>query len=151
MSEQYFASGQCLCGGVKYKINAPPVRTSQCHCDDCRKSTGTGHSANAFFNRSDVEIEGETSSYASITDTGSTITRHFCPVCGSRLFGRSSVVTDIISITAGTMDDSSWFRPDAIVYNKRKPEWDFMDANVPAFEEMPPSFGKSSGRVTGKP
>lgn len=79
------------------------------------------------------------SSYDSITDAGSTITRYFCPKCGSRLFGTSTVVTDIIGVSAGSFDDSSWFEPSAIVYNKRKPKWDFMDENIPVFEEMPPS------------
>jgi hypothetical protein len=110
----------------------------QCHCDDCRKSSGTGHSSNAFFKKDDVVIEGKLSDFASTTDTGSKITRYFCPRCGSRLFGTSDVVTDIMSVSAGTLDDSSWFKPGAIVYNKRKPDWDFMDETVPAFEEMPP-------------
>ena len=139
MSEKYFATGECLCGIVKYRISSAPVRMGQCHCDDCRKSTGTGHSSNAFFKKEDVDIEGETSSFDSMSDTGSTITRYFCSKCGSRLFGTSSIVTNIISVSAGTLDDSSWFKPDAIVYNKRKPKWDFMDKNIPTFEEMPPS------------
>jgi len=138
LEKKYFAIGQCLCGGVKYTITSPPVRMGQCHCNDCRKSTGTGHASNAFFKKDDVEIEGKTSGFASITDTGSKITRYFCPKCGSRLFGKSDVVTDIISIAAGTLNDSSWFKPNAIVYSKSKPKWDFMDESVPTFEEMPP-------------
>ena len=133
-----FASGACLCGAVKYSITSQPLRMGQCHCDDCRKSTGTGHSSNAFFNRDDIKIEGETCSFDSTTDTGSKITRYFCPKCGSRLFGTSNIVVDIISVSAGTLDDSSWFKPNAIVYNKRKPKWDFMDKSIPTFEEMPP-------------
>ena len=138
VSNKYFASGGCLCGNIKYRILSAPVRMGQCHCDDCRKSTGTGHSSNSFFKKADVEIDGETSGYDSITDTGSTITRFFCPKCGSRLFGTSSVATDIISVSAGTLDDSSWFKPNAIVYSKRKPNWDFMDESIPTFDEMPP-------------
>ncbi|MFK5985766.1 MAG: GFA family protein [Pseudomonadota bacterium] len=135
----FFATGQCLCGEVKYNISSKPVRQGQCHCDDCRKSTGTGHSANAFFKKEDVHISGETHHYGSVTDTGSIVTRYFCPKCASRLFGTSSVVTNIISVSAGTLDDSSWFKADAIVYNKSKPIWDFMDETIPAYEEMPPS------------
>jgi len=41
-------------------------------------------------------------------------------------------------VSAGTLEESSWFKPDLIVYNKRKPVWDFMDESIPAFEEMPP-------------
>jgi len=139
MTEKIFAKGHCLCGNVKYTISSAPVRMGQCHCNDCRRSTGTGHSSNAFFEKNDVHIKGKTSSFASDTDTGSVITRHFCPKCGSRLFGESNVVTNIIGVSTGTLDDSSWFNPNAIVYSKRKPKWDFVDEKIPAFEEMPPA------------
>lgn len=139
MDKKDFAAGSCLCGKVKYTIATPPIRMGQCHCEDCRKSTGTGHASNAFFEKNDVNITGETHTYDSITDTGSTITRHFCPVCGSRLFGESSIFTHIIGVAVGTLNDSSWFKADAIVYSKSKPIWDFMDENIPTFEEMPPT------------
>ena len=139
MSENNFATGQCLCGKVKFTISSEPLRMAQCHCDDCRKSTGTGHVSNAFFKVDDVDIKGETKSYDSVTDSGSTITRYFCPICGSRLFGTNSTSKNIIGISVGTLEDSSWFKPELIVYNKRKPDWDFMDESVPAFEEMPTS------------
>lgn len=132
-----FATGSCLCGAVKYTINAQPLRAAQCHCDDCRKSTGTGHASNAFFNKDDVIIEGTTNSFAATNDAGSKNIRHFCPNCGSRLFGTNNVNTQIISVSAGTLDDSSWFKPNAIVYHKRKPVWDVMDDSVPTFDEMP--------------
>ncbi len=139
MLESYFAAGQCLCGKVKYTISAAPRVMSQCHCDDCRKSTGTGHASNAFFKENDVHISGVTSSYVSAADSGSTITRYFCPKCGSHLFGTLSGVKNVIAVAVGTVDDSSWFKPSAIVYNKRKPLWDFMDKSIPTFEEMPPA------------
>ena len=138
MTENIFATGQCLCGQVKYTISAKPLRMIQCHCDDCKKTSGTGHVSFAFFKESDVEIKGETSSYDSPTDSGSTITRCFCPTCGSRLFGANSSSKNVIGVSAGTLEDSAWFKPDLIVYNKRKPVWDFMDESIPAFEEMPP-------------
>ena len=138
MSEQHFATGQCLCGSVKYTISSAPVRMGQCHCDHCRRLTGTGHSSNAFFVKDAVHIEGDTSHYAVTADTGAVITRYFCPKCGSRLFGTSNVATNIISVSAGTLDDSSWFKANAIVYNKKKPAWDFMDKDIPTFEEMMP-------------
>ena len=62
MIEKNFATGQCLCGNVKLTIASAPLRMAQCHCDDCRKSTGTGHVSNAFFMEDEVDIEGETSS-----------------------------------------------------------------------------------------
>ena len=138
MSEKNFATGKCLCGNVNYSISAKPVRMGQCHCKDCQKSSGTGHMSLAFFPKDSVTITGETSSYTSVADNGAEVTRHFCPECGSRIFGTNNVLTTIMSITAGSLDDNSWFKAGAIVYNKRKPEWDFMDESILTFEEMPP-------------
>ncbi len=138
MSEEPFAKGSCLCGKVSYRIYAEPVRTGQCHCEDCQKSTGTGHASNAFFPIDAVKIEGVTSSYTSVADNGAEVTRHFCPDCGSRLFGTNNAFTSIMGFAVGCMDDNSWYKPQAIVYHKRKPDWDCMDESVPAFDEMPP-------------
>ena len=136
MSEKNFAAGQCLCGDVNFTISSEPLRMAQCHCDDCQKATGTGHVSIAFFKEDEVDIKGETRCYGSVTDSGSTITRYFCPTCGSRLFGINSTSENIIGVSVGALDDSSWFKPEVIVYNKRKPNWDFMDESVPAFDEM---------------
>lgn len=138
MSEKYFATGHCLCGKVKYTISSTPVSMGQCHCDDCKRSSGTGHISSAFFQKESVDIAGETKSYSLIADSGSTITRSFCPECGSPLFGTISSNENIIGVSAGTLDNSDWFKPGFIVFNKRKPNWDFMDEKVPTFDEMPP-------------
>ncbi|VAW53391.1 hypothetical protein MNBD_GAMMA05-340 [hydrothermal vent metagenome] len=142
MPDKYFATGHCLCGDIEYTVSSDPVRMGQCHCDDCQRSTGTGHASNAFFKKETVNIKGETSSYESKTDTGSIITRYFCPKCGSRLFGTSNVATNIISISAGTLNDSSWFKANAIVYGKRRPKWDIMAKDILSFKEMPPAAPK---------
>lgn len=142
MSENYFATGRCLCGKVSYTIDAAPRVMSQCHCDDCRRATGTGHASNAFFKKNDVHISGETKHYDSVADTGSTISRYFCPTCGSHLFGILSELKNVIAVTAGTLDDSSWFKPSAIVYNKSKPQWDVMDETIEKYAAMPPVVRK---------
>ena len=138
MSKDQFASGKCLCGKVNYTIHEEPLRMAQCHCLDCQRSSGTGHFSLAFFNKNKVDIKGEAKSYTTQADSGAEITRHFCSDCGSRLFGTNNV-NELISISVGCVDDNSWFKPQAIVYNKRKPSWDCMDENLPTFDEMPPA------------
>ena len=138
MSEIQFASGKCLCGMVNYSINAEPVKMAQCHCTDCQQSSGTGHFSLAFFPKDKVTIEGNTRSFTTTADDGPEITRHFCPECGSRLFATNNI-NSFMSIAVGCLDDHSWFKPQAIVYNKRKPAWDFMNESLPTFDEMPPA------------
>lgn len=138
MSEKPFATGHCLCGSVSFSVDAEPVLQAQCHCDQCKRASGQGHMSLAFFKEDAVHIEGEVTGYTKETDTGTTNTRHFCPSCGSRIHGINTGRPGIVSLSVGCFDDSSWFSPAAIVYNKRKPHWDFMDPAVKAFEEMPP-------------
>jgi len=52
------------------------------------------------------------------------------------LFGFNSASKNIIGVSVGTLEDSVWFKPGFIVYNKRKPNWDFMDASIATFDEM---------------
>ncbi|MEE9303835.1 MAG: GFA family protein [Thiotrichaceae bacterium] len=139
MTKKHFATGQCLCGKVKYTIASKPLYMGQCHCDDCRRTTGTGHASLAFFEKEHVQIEGKTHSYDSIADDKATITRHFCPNCGSGVYGTGSAFPHMIAITAGCLDDSSWFKAHGIVYSKKKPVWDMMDESIPTFEESAPS------------
>ena len=40
-------TGGCLCGGVRYEIDAAPVSASYCHCTRCQRRTGTAASAQA--------------------------------------------------------------------------------------------------------
>lgn len=138
MSDKPFATGRCLCGKVSYSIASEPLRMAQCHCDYCQRSSGTGHMSIAFFPKDAITIKGETNSHTTDSDNEAEITRHFCPECGSRLFGTNNTMTSIMGIAVGCIDDNSWFKPGAIVYNKRKPGWDFMDESLPTFEAMPP-------------
>jgi hypothetical protein len=138
MSDHPFATGRCVCGAVTYTLNAEPLRMAQCHCKDCQRASGTGHMSLAFFGKDDVVVTGQTSEYASTADSGNINTRRFCPNCGSRLFGRNSARPEVMAVAVGTIDDHTWFKPQAIVYGRSKPDWDCMAAEVPTFEMMPP-------------
>lgn len=74
--------GGCNCGRVRLQIRGEPVRVGLCHCLTCRKETGAPFMVFAVWDRDQVTITGETGSWAATTDH-----RHFCPVCGSALFG----------------------------------------------------------------
>ena len=138
MSEKPFATGSCLCGKVSLKAAVKPLLMGQCHCTDCQKSSGTGHMSLAFFPKETVSIEGETSAYTAVADNGAEVTRHFCPDCGSRLFGTNTVLKTVMGVAVGCLDEHEWFKADRIVYHKRKPVWDFMDETIPVYDEMPP-------------
>jgi hypothetical protein len=95
--------------------------------------------SNARFRREDVSITGETRTYAVTADSGNISTRHFCPTCGSRLFGENSAFPGMINVTAGSVDDNSWFSPQRVLYTKVRPAWDMTTEEVPNYAGMPPA------------
>lgn len=132
------STGRCLCGAVTVKANRAPIRMAQCHCRDCQRVSGTGHTSNALFNAADVEISGETRGFASTADSGNTLTRHFCAACGSRMYATNTARPGMVMLAVGAFDDSSWYSPGAVLYTRSRPVWDPELDGIAAFEAMLP-------------
>src|SRR5437016_5902459 len=132
-------TGKCLCGDVSFEVTAEPLFTGYCHCSDCQKSSGTGHTAVTAFPRAAIAVRGETTTFTVIAHSGNPMTRHFCPRCGSRLFAESSRMPDIFAITATAFDDSSFFQPKLSMFASRRQAWDHLAEDIPAFDLMPPT------------
>ena len=50
--------GGCLCGEVRYRTTAKPVRITICHCTFCQRLTGSAYLVEPIFKREDVEFDG---------------------------------------------------------------------------------------------
>jgi hypothetical protein len=57
----------------------------------------------AFFKKDEVAILGKTASYPSTADSGNINTRHFCPTCGSRVYGENSARPGVIGMMVGCL------------------------------------------------
>jgi hypothetical protein len=84
-----------------------------------------------------VKVTGKTTSFAVTADSGQPYTRHFCPTCGSVVYGEPASMPGVRTVTAGTLDDTSLFEPQMVVYTKSRPHWDRIDSGLPEFEGMP--------------
>lgn len=143
MSGEIEAKGQCLCGAVRIAIKGTPVRMAQCHCRDCQRASGTGHVSNAIFPACEVTISGATKSFTVKADSGNDYTRHFCPECGSRLFGTHTGRPGMLIVHVGMLDDSGWFSPQVVLYTRSRPAWDTTTDDVPRYATSPPMPTKS--------
>ena len=45
------ATGQCLCGEIKYELAAAPTMTGVCHCKNCQRQAGSAFSTLAGGNQ----------------------------------------------------------------------------------------------------
>ena len=129
--------GGCLCGSVRYSSEAEPIVTAVCHCADCQKQTGTAFSIVVGVPAEGFEVEGELSRYETTgDDTHQPTDRRFCSKCGSPIYSSSGASPGVLYLKAGTLDDSSWLRPQAHVWTASAQAW----VDVP---EGPATFKRS--------
>jgi len=131
-------SGGCLCGAVRYRATAAPLVTVKCYCADCRRTSGTGHAAHVVMPASAVAVEGIVATYSNAADSGHTISRAFCPTCGTIVYSVNSSKAGLTMLRASTLDDVSQISPQFSLYATRAPAWDPVSPQLPAFAEMPP-------------
>ena len=105
------ATGSCLCGDVRIVAIGRPYRVGLCHCLDCRKHHGALFHASAIFPHVAVSVMGETRDFAG---------RHFCPRCGSSVFGRSG---DEVEVNLGCLDAPDRFVPTYESWTIRRESW----------------------------
>jgi hypothetical protein len=86
-----------------------------------------------------LAITSELKSFANIADSGKTVTRYFCPVCGSGIFSKPGILDGIVFVNASSLDDPERFQGGHSIFASRAPSWDQPPTGVPAFPEMPPS------------
>jgi len=108
-----------------------------CHCRDCQRASGGAFVSALAVPRNALKITGEVKYYDVKGDSGNTVSRGFCPNCGARLFGRPAVVSDLIVIMAGSLDDPSWYKPGMDFYTASAQPWDYMNPDLPKFPQMP--------------
>ena len=115
--------GGCHCGSVRYKATGKPVIIAHCHCEDCQRLSGTGHSTGAMFAVENFQLDGRVSEYA--LD------------CGSQILGRNSGSTGYVTVSLGTLDDSSALEPQVTIFARNRKPWDIMDEKIASFDGQP--------------
>jgi len=133
--------GGCACGAVRYESSAEPLFTGTCHCRDCQRASGGGATSVVAVPKSALNITGDVKYHDVKADSGNKMSRGFCPNCGSPLFARAAVMPDAMMIAAGSLDDSSWFKPAMELYTSSAQPWDRLSPDLPKFPKMPPSSG----------
>jgi len=114
--------GSCLCGVIKYEVDALEPKMGHCHCSMCRKFHGAGF---ATFGEAKKEnfrwVEGANFlvDYVAPNKT----TRQFCKCCGSSMTFSAKGYENIVEFALGTLDDDIEQRPDAHIFVANKANW----------------------------
>jgi hypothetical protein len=130
-------SGRCSCGRISYSCNGPPLFQIICCCADCQRASGSSHVPVLGVNKNQFTVTGSTKTYVCTGGSGKNAVRHFCPDCGSLLFGTPEVADYMVTIYAGTLDDTSKFHPTAAIFTRSKMHWELFDENIKQFASAP--------------
>jgi hypothetical protein len=131
-------TGGCLCGAVRYRIDAAPIVTRECWCRVCQY-LGAGSSAvNACFPAAAVRVEGVLHDYPSVADSGNRMHRRFCPTCGTPMFSAAEARPHLLFVRVGTLDEPGGIAPDMVIWTASAPAWACLDAQVPQVAGQPP-------------
>lgn len=130
-------SGKCLCGAVHFKSAADPQFIGQCHCVDCRKSSGTDHCTHIVVPEDGFTVSGEIKFYDHPADSGNIVSRGFCPKCGSAIYSKNAAMAGMVFVRVSGLDDLEIAKPQMLLFTSRAPSWSQLDPNVPNFPGMP--------------
>lgn len=112
--------GGCLCGRVRFRVQAAALDSGYCHCRMCQKNSGAPVVAWATFPATSFSWLGaEPASYAS----SSHAQRKFCSHCGSYLVFASANSPAEISVNTASLDDPGAFPPQKHIYTASRIAW----------------------------
>ncbi len=132
--------GGCLCGQVRFTIEADPVGARMCWCRDCQRIASGSATVNILFPEEAVHYLGEMTRLSMIADSGNTVERGFCPKCGSQMYSRTvEPKGQPMRVRAGTLDDPELIAPNAIIWADSAPSWAPLDPALPHHAKGPGS------------
>lgn len=130
--------GSCLCGAIRYTVDAPISELRACHCAHCQKGSGAGGSVNAVVPSSSFKItQGTPKRFDAKADSGRTLHRYFCGDCGSPIYSQRETMPETVMVRAGTLDEAGEMKIVANIWTKSARTWDHIDPATKQFPGQP--------------
>ena len=129
-----YLAGRCECRAVQYRVEDAFRYALNCHCSQCRRSTGSAFKPFAGIERAKLAVECGADSLLVYGDLKCHDAR--CGTCGSFLY---SVVRDgeFVHVNLGALRDSPSIRPTAHIFVGSKAPWHEITDDLPQHDELP--------------
>lgn len=116
--------GGCFCGALRYELSAPPLMIYNCHCTNCQKITGSAFTVAATVPENALTFtQGVPKRILWKADSGTERFGLFCGDCGSRIANGQTPTSGLLSLRAGSFDDTSWVEPVGDIWTKSAQPW----------------------------
>ena len=127
--------GGCRCGGLRFRIDAPPLLASICHCRGCQRMSASTFSTTLTIPSAGFAVtQGE----AVVGGLHAEEVHHYhCGHCKSWVFTRPGQDLGFVNVRATMLDEPGWFVPYVETQTAEKLPW----VSTPAqrsYERFPP-------------
>ena len=113
---------KCCCGDLSIEIDGSPLVNAVCHCNDCKKRTGSAFGLSVYIkNKQIVKTQGQSTIYKITGDINQE--RHFCSNCGTTLYWKLSNYPELTGIAGGCFASTKILDPDYSFTNENKCHW----------------------------
>jgi hypothetical protein len=129
--------GSCLCGDVRFDVEGDFDHFFLCHCEHCRKDTGSAHAANLFSATAKLKWLAGESRVASFNLPATRHARSFCSHCGSAL-PNVQLNGQLLVVPAGSLNSEVAIKPTAHIFVASRASWDRELEKTPMIDRLPP-------------
>lgn len=130
MARHREATGRCLCGAVELRLSGAPVSITYCHCESCRRATGSPVTVLVGYELAQVSYPREEPRHFASSPG---IDRPFCPHCGSRIGFTDARLAGRIYFHVGVLDEPEHFAPTCHALAAERLPWLQIDDGLPRF------------------
>jgi len=125
--------GKCECGAVRYTVADEFRYALNCHCSNCRASTGSAFKPLGGIEREKLRVDDGSGDLLVFGDDDGNHTR--CGACGSLLY---SVVRDgaYVHVALGSLVDAPSIRPTEHIFVGSKAPWYEITDDLPQHDEL---------------
>jgi hypothetical protein len=132
-------SGSCLCGINRFSIEGSFDAFYLCHCNYCRKDTGSAHAANLFSKQAKLIWHEKSKSIKQFNLAGTKHSKCFCSECGSALPFEQAINphTNMLVVPAGSLDQAVNMHATAHLFCRSRAVWDNALENIQQYDSLP--------------
>ena len=141
MGTMKHSRGSCVCGAVRYELSAEPIALFCCHCSECQTASGSSFVLALKMPQGGLTvIQGEARPFLRPEADGQQRNVFRCPKCLAALWSERLDLKEVITVYAGTLDESARLRPVAHIWTRDAQPWIELPKNSLQFPENPPDM-----------
>lgn len=123
--------GGCVCGGLRYELVEVPTSLCDCHCVDCRRSSGAPYVTWGTVRRQSYrETRG---SIRRVLYAGRV--RGFAACCGTHVLFEDAPDSETVDVAIATLDDPTPYPPRKAIWVEDKLPWVVLNPKLPAYPQ----------------